>query len=280
MTDPRTPERRPERVPDLLVERLRLGELPEARAEALRARLAREPGGPERLAELDADDAATLLAHPPATMAAAIEARAGHAPRRASWLRPLAIAVPAAAVAALALMVALPGEGPAPAPTKTPAPGGAQLDQGIRYKGDARLLIYRKDHGGERALDNGAEAAEGDLLQLSYISAGAEHGVVLSIDGSGVVTRHHPESGNRTDLEGGGEVALPHAYELDDAPRFERFFFVTSASPLDVEAVLSAARALARDGDPAVDPLPLGEHLKIDGSSTVDQKAVLLRKVQ
>jgi hypothetical protein len=43
----------------------------------------------------------------------------------------------------------------------------------------------------------------------------------------------------------GGEVRLPSAYELDDAPGFERFFLIASDRPFEVAPVLEAARALA-----------------------------------
>ncbi len=57
-------------------------------------------------------------------------------------------------------------------------------------------------------------------------------------------------------------MPLDHAYELDDAPAFERFFFVTEATPdgasVDVDRVLSAANRLAAadgrlgSGDPRI----------------------------
>ncbi len=47
-------------------------------------------------------------------------------------------------------------------------------------------------------------------------------------------------------LDPRGPVVLPSAYELDDAPGFERFFLVYSAKPFDVAAVDPAARALAQ----------------------------------
>ena len=48
-----------------------------------------------------------------------------------------------------------------------------------------------------------------------------------------------------------GRVALDHAFELDEAPGFERFFFVTSepGEQLPVTEVLEAARKLAQSED-------------------------------
>lgn len=75
----------------------------------------------------------------------------------------------------------------------------------------------------------------------------AAFGVVVSIDGRGHVTRHLPEEGAAAAALDGREQALPHAYELDDAPAFERFVLVTGPRAFDVAAVLAAAAALPRE---------------------------------
>jgi len=72
--------------------------------------------------------------------------------------------------------------------------------------------------------------------------------VILSIDGAGTVTLHFPEQAEaETGLEPNKKFNLSQAIELDDAPLFERFFFVTSAAPIDVRDVLKSAADLARD---------------------------------
>ena len=85
------------------------------------------------------------------------------------------------------------------------------------------------------------------------------------------VTLHYPESPNgSTALEPKG--VLPSAYELDDAPEFERFVLVTSKEPVQVERVLEAARILAGDRARARDAkLPLPGELA--------QTSLILRKV-
>jgi hypothetical protein len=82
------------------------------------------------------------------------------------------------------------------------------------------------------------------VLQVSYVALGRPYGVIFSIDGAGVVTLHHPTSaeGEQALVDLDGAVPLPSAYELDDAPRFEKFFFVTALHPLDVTAILEKAR--------------------------------------
>jgi hypothetical protein len=43
------------------------------------------------------------------------------------------------------------------------------------------------------------------------------------------------------------QFLLPNAIELDDAPNFERFFFLTSEYPIDVDGVLREAQDLANN---------------------------------
>jgi len=57
-------------------------------------------------------------------------------------------------------------------------------------------------------------------------------------------------------------TALPHAYALDDAPRFERFFFITANDPLDVRQTLAALRMLAHREDSATAGLELPSGLR------------------
>src|SRR5690606_26378921 len=101
---------------------------------------------------------------------------------------------------------------------------------------------------------------KGDVIQLRYHGGGHRYGVIASIDGAGVVTLHHPARDDAPPTAtalSAESTSLPHAYELDDAPRFERFFFITAAEPIDVRRSLDALRALARRDDSATAPLEL-----------------------
>ncbi len=261
-----------QRTPDWLLERIALGELPPEELAAARARLAQEPGGLERLATLEAEDGATLTKLPPARVAAEVArrrrvveaSRSAQAPRR--WLPALALGVPVAAALAVLLVFSqreLPEE---------PRPQEVALLETTRSKGlEPRLLIHRQREGAPEPLADSARARQGDVLQLSYVSAGRRYGAVLSIDGRGAVTLHAPETSTGPLELKGGTVSLASAYELDDAPAFERFFFVTSEEPFDVNAVLESARALARDSGAARrEPLPL--------PGSLSQTSVILEK--
>jgi len=110
------------------------------------------------------------------------------------------------------------------------------------------ILVHRKMDTDTELLHNGDRAKEGDLLQLAYVPAGQSYGVIFSIDGRGMVTLHFPENQiGSTLLQPRDRVLLPSAYELDDAPEFERFFFITSQTEIRVESILNKARALAQN---------------------------------
>ena len=161
------------------------------------------------------------------------------------WLAPAL----AAAVVALAVGVGV---------VRSPAP-----DDGIRLKGSrAELVVYRKTAAGSERLERGAAAAPGDLIRIGYRAAGQGYGAIVSTDGNGNVTQHLPRSGGRAvALEAGGTVLLDFSYELDDAPRWERFYLVTSDEPFELQPVRQAAEAVAAGSEAAPPPLELAAGL-------------------
>jgi hypothetical protein len=87
---------------------------------------------------------------------------------------------------------------------------------------------------------------------LAYVAAHAPYGIILSIDGRGGATLHYPpEKGSMTNLTQNKRVLLPNAIELDDAPGFERFFFLTSDSPIDPADIMERAKSMAADPENA-----------------------------
>lgn len=239
------------RTPDWMLERIALGELPPEELAAAKARLAQEPDGLERLARLEADTRATLERLPPERVVAEVErrsrlaaVRAVAAERRPSPFRrfvpSLALGVPVAASLVL-LFTVTQREPPREAP-----PEVSQLTEPTRIKGDSRLIIHRQGAEGPERLSDASRARPGDVLQLSYNAGGKRYGAVLSLDGRGVVTLHLPETATGSLELQAGTVSLPHAYELDDAPAFERFILISGDAPFELGAVLEAARELAR----------------------------------
>lgn len=238
------------RIPDWLLEQMALGELPPDRERAIATRLAVDPEAQARLEAIHASNRAFHERHPPRRIVASIRARLSPKKRP---LPHLPIAAAAASLAALILVL----------PRIFPEPG-----EGSRAKGlGPSLLVHRSAGGAIETLSDGAHARGGDLVQLSYVVARRAHGAILSIDGAGTISLHLPLEGDRSvPLEAGRAVPLSHAYELDDAPSFERFFFLTSEAPFSLEEILEAAR---RAG-PTADRLPLGE--------AIEQTTFLLRK--
>jgi hypothetical protein len=260
-------------VPDLLVERLALGELsPE---EAARVREALGDEAEARLSAL-AKDAAELLARlPPARVAEQVRRRlaarepAVATPSRgglSSWIPALALGAAAAILAWLFLRPDVSPPAATPIAHNDVVVPGTDDGETVFVKGGARMWIDRIGPAGAHRLSSGDAVANGDRLQVHYDAADHELGVIVSIDGGGATTLHFPsEPDDAPTLAGGGGVALDHSYELDDAPGFERFFFVTAPreSDLDVQLVLASARELASTPAARTAPLrlpaPLGQ---------------------
>ncbi len=131
---------------------------------------------------------------------------------------------------------------------KTESIGDLNEFENIRLKGNVpSLYIYRGNGNNAELLANNALVKEKDLLQISYDSAGEKYGVIFSIDGRGTVTLHFPDNiYSNTRLDFGGKVSLPFSYELDNAPFFERFFFVTSNSEINAESIMENAGRIAK----------------------------------
>lgn len=250
-----------ERVPDLVVEKLALGELPDEQARALRSRL--EADGDDRLARIERSNAEILQEHPPQQVAAAIERRLARLaedderrPARGGWL----LLAPVAAAAGLALVWWVgrggAGERESGKPDMVAVADSSEIAESggpgevILLKGDPQLLVDRIEDERPVRMTADQSVKAGDRLQVSYRAAGAMQGAIVSIDGAGVATLHFPAAVDEDPrLHQGGRIPLRESYELDDAPGFERFFFVTvgEAEPrLDVAAVVDAAERLAR----------------------------------
>jgi hypothetical protein len=252
----------PHRTPDWVLERIALGELPPEELAAARARLAQEPDGAARLAALEEDSRRILAQHPPGPVAREVEARAARAsrpkspPEREARWRPWVPALALVPVLAAVLLMVRPGPAvPVTGPGEPPA-------EVTRIKGmKPQLGLHRLGAAGPEPLAGGAHAAARDVVQVSYAAAGHRFGAILSVDGRGAVTLHAPQQQGleSVPLAPSGTHVLPQAYELDDAPAFERFIFVVSDSPFPLEAIAASARALAASEGARTAPLPLPE---------------------
>jgi hypothetical protein len=151
-------------------------------------------------------------------------------------------------------------DGAAGAPDGAGNPSVSQADpeSDVRLKGaESGLAIFRKTGSGSELLPPRSAARAGDTLQVFYHSRRAVYGIVFSVDGAGSVTLHYPEAaGPSPALRIGEMLPLPHAFRLDKAPRFERFYLVTAPRPFASEDLISRLRgSLPADASPA-DTLP------------------------
>ena len=253
------------RLPDWRLERFLLEELSAHDRAEVEALLTRDPDAREGLDALRTDSRRILETYPPARVAAEVERRrrGRELKRRAAapshaWAggaRWFALGAPVAAMLAVFVWDASRG---LPEDFVSAPPVASVLGETVRIKGDARLWIHRQEAGGAELLSDGAFSRAGDVLQLSYLAADQSHGMVVSLDGHGVVTLHFPaHPGASTALQPGGAVPLSQAYALDDAPDFERFILVTGKGPLDVAAILEAARRLTPQDTRLALPEPL-----------------------
>jgi hypothetical protein len=247
----------PENVLAWQVEQYLLDDLPADERAALEqdARLG------ARAAALRSSNEAILELHPPEAFAAAVRTAARSADARDSGTRtlgrPRLLAWSTLGAAAVAAVIWL-----APGSLAPVAPRDVTRVKGLT----PQVLLYRRVADGVERLLPGGVVREHDVLQLAYQAAGRHHGVIVSIDGRGTVTRHLPATGSSAaPLTAGAAVPLPQAYELDDAPAFERFYLVAADEPFAVETVMDAIRRAGADG-------------RLDLPAAMDQSSVVLEK--
>lgn len=136
----------------------------------------------------------------------------------------------------------------------------ADVEDGTRIKGmDSRMEIWKKTEKGIVQLENLSDAREGDEIQLRYSVPQKCFGILFSMDGNGTLTMHMGNENKAIALEPGKMVTLPFAYKLDNAPKFEKFFLLTSQNEFELDAA------------------KIDELLKKEG---VSSKTLTLRKVE
>ncbi|MDY6331639.1 MAG: hypothetical protein SPL52_09050 [Fibrobacter sp.] len=112
----------------------------------------------------------------------------------------------------------------------------AENESDTRIKGlDARMEVWKKTSAGIVQLNDFDSVGEGDEIQLRYAVPEKCFGLLFSMDGNGALTLHMGNGVKAIELAPGKMNSLPFAYKLDDAPYFEKFFFVTSPKEFAVE---------------------------------------------
>jgi hypothetical protein len=280
--------RRSTPIADWRLERYLLKELPQNEWQQIEVLLSQDEQLRARLDALRREDELVHERYPAAWMARQIETRVDasqpQAHKKGEWSLWWRWSPAVAIVLTLAALPMLQSPDPsivspaatriAPAATRTvPSP---RLREQVRIKGDGpRLLLHRsagtetgmsvtgnrKAAAGSTLLEKGAVAAEGDLVMIQYDAAGANYGLIISVDGSGVLTRHYPLEGQQAVSLGHGVVALEYAYELDAAPHWECFYLVTSDTAFDSEPILASIESMVIGPMPPT-TLPLSDALQ------------------
>jgi hypothetical protein len=230
-------------IADWKLERYRLKELSAEEMASVETALRTDESLRARLAALGEDDEATLAKYPAIRVVEAVAARSVRSERR--WLVP-ALALAAAMTAGVVML----------------RPPVAADD--ITLKGDQpSLVLFRLAGTDPQRLADGTHVKPHDVVQVSLNISGATHLVIVSVDGAAHTMLHWPLDGNTK--APAGLKALPQAFELDDAPGFERFFLVTGNTPIDVAATIAAAQHAGRTE-------------KLELPATLGQRSVLLNK--
>jgi hypothetical protein len=232
-------------VPDILLEQYRLNELTPEDAGRVRRALDTDPVLRERLTTFERSDLEIARTYPPAWLAERIRERQarehvdgpGRTRSERRWVLPLALTA-AAATIAFTVPVILPRAG------RTGGDAVATSSGDDRVKGlRPSLLVYRRTDRGSETLADGASVHPGDVVRLGYAPADRTHGVILSIDTRGTVTVHLPTAGNQAAVLAHERVnLLDTAFELDDVPGWERFYFIASDTVFEVAPIVDAVR--------------------------------------
>lgn len=270
-------------VPEILIEQYALGELSPERVREVEE----SAGFHERIAEIERSNAAILAQYPPEQFVTRIRnqfsaeeereaARTGatdqadaaerSAARKQPALRWLAFAVPGAAVLVAGVLIAVQGF-----LGSGFGGNGSELDDVVRIKGSLpQLLVYRSVEGPDtrdeeaEELTDGALAHAGDRLQLAYNAGDREYGVIISVDGRGGVYTHFPLNlSAEPELVVGRKQQLTYGYQLDDAPRFEHFYFITSHDTFSVGELVRTIRSQAAGITERADSLVLADGFEI-----------------
>jgi hypothetical protein len=246
-------------IPEIILERYRLGELSAEQTAELEGQLQTDEALRHRLDQLALSDEEIRRRYPPGWLADRIRERRRAEPgpspsRRAAWSRYWPAPVALAAVAVLLVMLAPRAFGP------LFSGGGvissASPDSPDRIKGlKPALVLFRRTAEGAQTLAEGAVVRPGDQIRVGYRSAGHAFGAIVSVDGRGSVSVHLAQKGTEAaPLQSGDTVLLEQAFELDDAPLFERFYLVVAEEPFPIAPVVEAARRAALEPKPGAPP--------------------------
>ena len=234
-------------ISDFKLERYLLGELPEVEMAALRKREAEDELFAARVKMMREEGERFLAENPFSALEDKLE-NDQRSVERSLWLRVTAVLVVAFGIFSVVVL-----NRQTDIVNDTSATSGmdvamADVDNGTRIKGmTAGLEVWKKMGDSAVQMVNLGEAREGDEIQLRYRVPQKCFGMLFSMDGNGTVTMHMGEGNRAVELEPGKMTTLPFAYKLDNAPKFEKFFLLTSGEMFEFDGN-DIDKTLKKDG--------------------------------
>lgn len=222
-------------ISDFKLERYLLGELPEVEMAALRKREAEDELFAARVKMMREEGERFLAENPFSALEDKLE-NDQRSVERSLWLRVAAVLVVAFGIFSVVVL-----NRQTDIVNDTSAASGmdvamADVDNGTRIKGmTPGLEVWKKMGDSAVQMVNLGEAREGDEIQLRYRVPQKCFGMLFSMDGNGTVTMHMGEGNRAVELEPGKMTTLPFAYKLDNAPKFEKFFLLTSGEMFEFD---------------------------------------------
>lgn len=234
-------------ISDFKLERYLLGELPEVEMAALRKREAEDELFAARVKMMREEGERFLAENPFSALEDKLE-NDQRSVERSLWLRVAAVLVVAFGIFSVVVLNRQTDIVNDASATSGMDVAMADVDNGTRIKGmTAGLEVWKKMGDSAVQMVNLGEAREGDEIQLRYRVPQKCFGMLFSMDGNGTVTMHMGEGNRAIELEPGKMTTLPFAYKLDNAPKFEKFFLLTSGEMFEFDGN-DIDKTLKKDG--------------------------------
>lgn len=234
-------------ISDFKLERYLLGELPEVEMAALRKREAEDELFAARVKMMREEGDRFLAENPFSALEDKLE-NDQRSVERSLWLRVTAVLVVAFGIFSVVVLNRQTDIVNDASTTSGMDVAMADVDNGTRIKGmTAGLEVWKKMGDSAVQMVNLGEAREGDEIQLRYRVPQKCFGMLFSMDGNGTVTMHMGEGNRAVELEPGKMTTLPFAYKLDNAPKFEKFFLLTSGEMFEFDGN-DIDKTLKKDG--------------------------------
>ena len=234
-------------ISDFKLERYLLGELPEVEMAALRKREAEDELFAARVKMMREEGERFLAENPFSALEDKLE-NDQRSVERSLWLRVAAVLVVAFGIFSVVVLNRQTDIVKDASATSGMDVAMADVDNVTRIKGmTAGLEVWKKMGDSAVQMVNLGEAREGDEIQLRYRVPQKCFGMLFSMDGNGTVTMHMGEGNRAVELEPGKMTTLPFAYKLDNAPKFEKFFLLTSGEMFEFDGN-DIDKTLKKDG--------------------------------